>query len=284
MSGKKKGGYEGASLVCPHCGGDARCVDLRSKWIDSLFGELRLQRHYYHCRSCRRGCLPWDRTLGLNAAHLTPAAAEVASIAGVQVSFAQAAEVTLHKLCGLRLSESTVERVTEAAGQRLSKLLQSKTTFGEDQAWQWQRNAQGRTTAYVSLDATGVRQQGEHGARAEGRMAYVGMVYNPCSEHDPRRKKPHEVRYLAGFYELDELGLQLRRQAAQVGWDEAQQQIALSLMAATGWNSSSKRTFRWPSAFSTSGMPRNISSRWRSRCGPTTTPPARNGSMNNVIA
>jgi hypothetical protein len=36
------------------------------------------------------------------------------------------------------------------------------------------------------------------------------------------------VRYLASFYRLDELGLQLRRQAAQVGWDDAEQQIALS--------------------------------------------------------
>ena len=36
------------------------------------------------------------------------------------------------------------------------------------------------------------------------------------------------MRYLAGFYALDELGLQLRRQAAQVGWDDADQQIALS--------------------------------------------------------
>jgi hypothetical protein len=33
---------------------------------------------------------------------------------------------------------------------------------------------------------------------------------------------------LAGFYSLDEFGLQLRRQAAQVGWGEAEQQIALS--------------------------------------------------------
>jgi hypothetical protein len=59
-------------------------------------------------------------------------------------------------------------------------------------------------------------------------MAYVGTIYNPRSEHDERRVKPHSVRYLAGSYGLDELGLELRRQAAQVGWDEAQQQIALS--------------------------------------------------------
>lgn len=203
-------------------------MGVREKRIDSLLGSLRFGRHYYHCPKCGVGMSPRDRQVGLSATHLTPAASEVSCIAGVQNSFAQSAEVTLQKLCGLRLSESTVERVTEAAGARLSTLLENKTTFGDDRPWQWQRDAQGRTTAYVSLDATGVRQQDEHGARAEGRMAYVGMLYNPASEHDPRRKKPHQVRYLSGFYELGELGLQLRRQAAQVGWDGAEQQIALS--------------------------------------------------------
>lgn len=201
---------------------------MREKWIDSLVGGLRLRRHYYHCRNCRSGYVPWDRQLGLGAAALTPAASEVTSIAGVQNSFAQSSEVTLRKLCGLRLSESTVERVTEAAGERVAKLLEDKETFGEKKSWSWQRDARGKTCAYVGLDATGVRQQGPRGARAEGRMAYVGMVYNPRSSHDERPVEPHSVRYLAGFYGLDELGLELRRQAAQVGWDQAEQQIALS--------------------------------------------------------
>jgi hypothetical protein len=162
-------------------------------------------------------------------AALTPAASEVASIAGVQTSFAQSAEVTLQKLCGLRLSESTVERVTEAAGERLGKLLDDKVTFDENLGpWSWQRDARGKTCAYVSLDATGVRQQGTNGAKVEGRMAYVGMLYNPRSKHDDRKPQRHRVRYLAGFYGLDELGSQLRRQAARVGWDGAEQQIALS--------------------------------------------------------
>jgi hypothetical protein len=166
--------------------------------------------------------------VGLGTAHLTPAASEVASIAGVQTSFAQSAEVTLQKLSGLRLSESTVERVTEGAGARLAKLLEDKVTFGEKKPWAWQRDARGKTCAYVGLDATGVRQQGEKGAKAEGRMAYVGLLYNPRSQHDKRAVAPHCVRYLAGFYGLDALGLELRRQAAQVGWDQAEQQIALS--------------------------------------------------------
>lgn len=63
-------------------------------------------------------------------------------------------------------------------------------------------------------------------------MAYVAMLYNPrgAARTLERRKAstPHQVRYLAGFYELDALGLELRGQAAQVGWDEAEQQLALS--------------------------------------------------------
>ncbi|HEY2839549.1 MAG TPA: hypothetical protein VGJ26_10385 [Pirellulales bacterium] len=191
-------------------------------------GTIRLTRCYYHCRGCGKGHVPWDHELGLGVATLTPAASEVASIAGVQASFAQSAEVTLQKLCGLRLSESTVERVTESAGERLGKLLEHKVTFGEGKPWAWQRDARGKTCAYVGLDATGVRQQGENATRAEGRMAYVGLLYNPRSKHDVIPPERHQVRFLAGFYELDELGLQLRRQAAQVGWDEAEQQIAIS--------------------------------------------------------
>lgn len=215
-------------MVCPHCSHDARFVERRGKWCQSLLGVIHLTRCYYHCRACRRGHVPWDHALGLGMATLTPAASEVASIAGVQTSFAQSAEVTLHKLCGLRLSESTVERVTEAAGERLGKLLADKMTFGENKPWAWQRDAHGRTCAYVGADATGIRQQGAGGTRADGRMAYVGLIYNPRIAHDDRPPKARCVRYLAGFYTLDDLGRQLRRQAAQVGWDDAEQQIALS--------------------------------------------------------
>ena len=219
--------------MCPHCQQDARYVKDNHKTIISLVGELDLNRCYYHCAACHQGCVPWDAILGLNtASRLTRAATEVVCIAGVQTSFAEASERTLEKMAGLRLSESTVERVTEATGAQVGEHLHDKQTYGPVQPWEWQRDARGKMCAYVSLDATGIRQQGLRGAKADGRMAYVGMIYNPRSAAQTleRRKArmPHQVRYLAGFYALDELGLELRRQAAQVGWDEADQQIALS--------------------------------------------------------
>lgn len=218
--------------MCAHCGGDAKFVAHRGKGFMSLLGKFELVRSYYHCRQCGEGQFPWERMLRLTHQRLTPAAEEVISLLGVQSSFAEVSERTLRKACGLRVSESTVERTTEAAGERLLKQQQQRVKFGAEEPWEWERDAQGRTCASVSLDATGVRQQGENGAAAEGRMAYVGMVSNPRGAARTRERrqayKPHQVRYLAGFYPLDELGLELRRQAAQVGWDLAEVQLAFS--------------------------------------------------------
>lgn len=195
--------------------------------MQSLMGEIHLQRPYYHCRSCGSGHCPWDGTLGFNERSFSRAAQEVVALVGVQVSFPKGSERMLQKVSGLRVSESTTQRTTEDAGERLAQLLVAGEVLGQDSSWTWQPDAQGRRCAYVSLDATGVRQQGAGGKAADGRMAYVAKIYTPQGENSPRPPQPQE-RYLAGFYELDELGLQLRRQAAQVGWDDADEFVALS--------------------------------------------------------
>lgn len=203
----------------------------RPKRFLSLIGDIRFERGYYHCVHCGQGHFPWEQTLRLSPQQLTPAAQEVTALAGTMESFGKAAERTLLKMAGLRVCESTVERTTEAAGERLGEQLQQGKVFGPKGAWDWNRDTTGKTCAYVSLDFTGILMQGENGAKAEGRMVGVGMVYNP-QPRDPDEEalaKPCDgARYLAGLYSLEELGLQLRRQAAQVGMDAADQWIALS--------------------------------------------------------
>jgi hypothetical protein len=166
--------------------------------------------------------------LRLKAQPLTPAAEEISAMAGVLDSFADGAERVLRKMSGLRLSESTVERTTEAAGRQVAAQLEAGKSLGPTKTWAWQKDAAGRRCAYVSLDATGVRQQGPGGARVDGKMAYVAMVYNARSEHDSTRPPPRQVRYLSGFYDFQTLGRQLHREALEVGWTTAEQQIAIS--------------------------------------------------------
>lgn len=218
-------------MTCPHCGEAARFVEYRRKGITTLVGEVSLERGYYHCRHCGQGHFPWDTTLRLSGQHLTPGAQEVVSLAGIQESFGKAAGRTLFKLAGLRLSESTVQRTTEGAGTGLGQHLRNEKVFGPACLYPWNRDAHGRTCAYVSVDATGVLMQGPEGSKVDGRMVTVGMIYNPQPRRDGEEAlaKPCDgVRYLAGLYTLDELGMQMRRQAGQVGMDTAEVWIGLT--------------------------------------------------------
>ncbi len=191
-----------------------------------------LRRAYYHCTACRKGHCPADNGFDLGSSDLTAGAEQLAVLFGTTASFAEVAEKLLPKASGLRLAESTIERATESAGQRLGEALAAGKTYGKAADWAWPKDAAGKTVAYVSIDATGVPIQGEGGVQADGRMAWVGKVFAPKPEAKPDRAtgRPAQThaRYLAGLMSLEELGEPLRRQAAQVGMDRAEQWVALS--------------------------------------------------------
>jgi hypothetical protein len=189
----------------------------------SAVGEVRYERPYYYCRHCGAGASPADAILGVDQAELTPAARELVALAGTLSSFAEAAEKVLPKLAGLRVSESTAERTTEAAGASLGERLKAGDVFGTAGPWKWSPDANGRTTGYVSLDATGVGIQGPDGSAAEGKMADVGLIFDPGTSGRPGR-----MQALAGLYTLDQLGPQMRRQAEQVGLDKAEVWVGLT--------------------------------------------------------
>lgn len=186
----------------------------------TILGPVRGGRAYYHCRHGHAGHCPRDRALGLTGSDLSRGATEVVALAGALGSFAEAAERTLPKLSGLRVSESTCERVAAGAGAAIGGWLAAGEVFGPARDWDWQPDADGETCAYVAADLTGVGMQGPGGAAADGRMAAVAMVYNPGV--------PGQARYLAGLGPLADLGEPLRRQAAQVGMDRADRWVAIS--------------------------------------------------------
>jgi hypothetical protein len=80
------------------------------------------------------------------------------------------------------VSEATVQRTAEDAGRRAGRLFAAGKALGFPQPWDWHRGARGRTCAYISVDATGVRQPARGGGPAEGRMPSVAMVYNPVPD------------------------------------------------------------------------------------------------------
>ncbi len=196
---------------------------------------VTVERAYYYCHRCGQGLCPWDEAVGLTPKRLTPGAERAVSLAGLLTdSFEEAAEKVLPELAGVRVSETTVQRTTEATGERWGAHLDRGEVLGGPTPWDWRPDAEGKTCAYVSVDATGVRQQASGGGPADGRMPYVGMVYNPVPElpatspHAPPAGARMQARYVAGLYSLDQLSAVLRRQAGQVGMNRAERWIGLT--------------------------------------------------------
>ncbi|OWK38741.1 hypothetical protein FRUB_07861 [Fimbriiglobus ruber] len=220
-------------MTCPHCRESARCKGFKSRQLVSLFGPLEYSRHYYLCRHCHHGISPLDGVLGLRAHDLTPAADEVVCLSGLEDSFATAADTVLPRLAGLRVSESTVSgrpRRRRAVGRSQHAARRSAR-----RPVAWHKDADGENGRLRVGRRHRRRATRFRGAKAEGRMAYIGMIDNPVPRKRPRwanptaAKRPEwKARYVSQVRSLAELAEPLRRQASQVNLGGADRWVALS--------------------------------------------------------
>jgi hypothetical protein len=190
-------------------------------------GEIVYDRAYYHCRHCGRGWFPTDEEFGIQRTH-TPGAREVISLVGTLEPFAAGAHRVLWRLTGLKTSASSVQRTTEEVGEDVANRRAAGETFGPRVAWNWQRDAAGQRVAYISLDATAVRQQGPQAQKQEARMPWVASVFNPQPQGVTGSRRVRETRYVSGLMSLPELGAQLRRECRAVGVQHADVVIGLT--------------------------------------------------------
>src|SRR5487761_581728 len=81
-------GHRGPRVACCQ-GHDAEFVSYRPKFLDTVLGEVKLQRAWYHCTSCRHGLAPRDRELDIAASSLSPGLRRMVARVGSQEPFAQ---------------------------------------------------------------------------------------------------------------------------------------------------------------------------------------------------
>lgn len=201
-------------------------MDYRQRTLISIYGDVQYARAYYHCSHCRNGDFPSDREMGLDKQKPTPATRQIISLGGMQFSFPDAKRI-LFKVSGINVSETLIRTITEAAGRRADALEDSGKLVDNSRTWDFSLDNQGKTVGYLSVDHTGVPQQGENAGKAPGRMAAVAMLYNPPA--DPQDHKPiKDRRYVSGLLDLPEVGERLREHAWQVGFDKVEQQVAIT--------------------------------------------------------
>ena len=72
---------------------------------------------------------------GLDRPALTPGLREVICSAGAVDSFGEASTAVLRKLANVHISESTVQRTSEAVGQEIGQRLAAGETCDASQPW-----------------------------------------------------------------------------------------------------------------------------------------------------
>jgi hypothetical protein len=206
-------------VVCSLCQYVAKFHSYQRRRLQTLHGEVQVERAYYYCQRCHQSYCPYDEVLGL-VDEISPGLRPLVCLAGTLLPFTDAAEDVLRRFAGVRLSASTVLRCTEAAGERLRAQQKEGRMVRPTQpepGWTAPREA-GQPTAYVGLDAFSVPMQGPGAGQAEHRMLYTALVYTPDKRH---------TRYLVDF-ELEALAEQVRSMARACGLAEVKELIAIT--------------------------------------------------------
>lgn len=238
---RKKRGCRGASIAVLGQPFDYKFQGYRSLRVVTLFGPIRVNRAYYHPSRAQSGktgkrqqgeradLAPWDAELGIGPHRVSAAVERLSCTFGVDLAFATATE-RLAEASGVRLSESTIERITEDCGATLASAEAAGRTFSDDRPWEWPTDAAGQRFGCVALDATSVRQQGPRGHATPAKMAYVLRIFSCPSKVDKRRKRREKCRsqFAARLGDLDgvcEIGQKI---GARIDAEHAQRWIGIS--------------------------------------------------------
>jgi hypothetical protein len=119
-----------AERVCAHCQQPLSDLGQRPKTLHLTLGDVTLRRVCGYCAACQRTEAPLDGQLGIDQSGRSPRLVETLALLGTELSFVPAAD-RLAQLCGIAVSASQLQQVTEAAGRTQAQEEQAAV----DRAW-----------------------------------------------------------------------------------------------------------------------------------------------------
>ena len=225
----------GAHLSC-ECGAQARYAGRRARTFTTALGEMTLQRAWYHCAACGKGCAPRDRALGLAGTSLSPAVLRMVGVSAARVSFAESSAL-LRELAGLTVAPKQVERQAAALGRDIAA----------DEYSTVEPEPVSADTLYLGLDGTGVpvrktETRGRRGQQPDGsaktREAKLAVVWASagCDEDNNPLRDPDSVSVNAAIEtvacadtdtDLSPFAQRVLRETQRRGFDQAQRRVIL---------------------------------------------------------
>lgn len=227
------------------CGHLAPYLELRSRCILTVVGEVELVRPYYLCSHCHRGQFPLDAQLDVEHQDLSPGVRRMLSVVGSEAPFDHGRQ-QMKLLAGLAVTTKAVERTAEAIGADIAARQQEET----NRARQWDLPipiTPSIPVLYIELDGTGVpmvRAETEarpgkiDGQPAHTREVKLGCVFTQTSwdQQGFAIRDPDSTTYTGAIETAEEFGQRLYAEAWHRGWSRARKKVVLGDGAEWIWN------------------------------------------------
>jgi hypothetical protein len=198
----------------------------RSVRVDTLFGEVAIERDYYYEAHRQEGHCPADAALGLEGL-CTPALARLMCRAAAEQSYQEGSR-DLAEYGGIEVDERQIQRVVLRIGPDVAPWLEGHAG-----------NPKAVPVMYISCDGTGAPMRkeeltGRKGKQPDGtaktREVKLGAVFTQHTRDEKGRPiRDHQsTTYVGGFDKAQDFALVLRQEAMRRGVGKAQQVVFLS--------------------------------------------------------
>jgi len=186
---------EEEECMCPECGQKMRHKGRKARGLVTETGEIRLERAYYYCPTCRKGFFPLDRRWGLNETLYSPQLARQMVWANGLLPCEQAKEV-FERIGHRYIPAWSIWEQTQHHGERLTAYVEHQQEHvGVERVTLPPAGRDHRQRKGVSMDGGMVNIRGEGWKEMK-----VGTVFDieQRLERDPRSgelvEQPHGVR------------------------------------------------------------------------------------------
>ena len=235
---------EQRQLPCP-CGRRAHYVELRSKTILTVVGEVQLRRPYYLCAHCGEGQFPMDIELDVEKTSQSPGVRRMLAAVGHAAPFDHGRR-QVELLAGLKVTTKAVERTAEAVGRDILTRQQQEIRRARQLALPVVVGPR-IPILYIQIDGTGVpviiaetqgRQGKQPGLPARTREAKLGCVFTQTSTDAEGRPVRDEgsTSYVGAIETAEEFGLRIYTEAWRRGWNSADLKALMGDGAVWIWN------------------------------------------------
>src|SRR5205085_6226340 len=216
------------------CGRTPPYIELRSRRILTVVGEVGLLRPYYLCSHCHQGQFPWDVQLDIENQNLSPGVRRMLAVVGAEAPFDHGRQ-QMELLAGLSVTTKAVERTAETLGKDIGASEQEQIQSVLQLALPV-RAGEPIPILYVQMDGTGVpvtkaeRREGKiEGQPARTREVKLGCVFTQTtydSQGFPLRD-PDSTTYTGAIETAEQSGRLLYAEAWSRGWNRAQKKVVM---------------------------------------------------------